>query len=194
MNNQSVCLIGYRACGKTTVARLLAKQLGAAAFDSDVWVEKKANKTIAQIFADEGEPAFRKRETEALAEILSSNEPFVLATGGGVPTRAENRRLLSDSGVYVVWLDASPETIARRMNADSRNAETRPALTPLAPEEEIRTLLENRAPFYRELANETISTDLLLPEEIVARLIAGFDRRREKTGTDSGAFPSGHRG
>lgn len=168
---KSVCLVGYRACGKTTVAKILAERLGVPAFDTDRLVENKAKKSIAHIFAEEGESAFRALETNALAETLALTTPFVLATGGGVVLSEENRRLLSDCKAKIVWLTARPETIFRRMSADAANDATRPALTTLAPDEEIRALLSAREPLYREVSDQKIATDTLMPEKIAALIL-----------------------
>lgn len=163
---RKIILVGYRATGKSAVAALLAERLDIPAVDSDVLIEQQAGKTIARIFADEGERGFRLREEETVAEILDSPEPLVFATGGGVPTREANRRRIQMSGAYVVWLTARPETILARLVNDEKSVANRPALTALPPEDEIRAVLEQRTDFYRVLADLTISTDDIAPEEI----------------------------
>lgn len=179
MNNEAnyniICLIGYRACGKTTVARLLAERLGIESFDTDDVIVERALKPIARIFAEEGEPAFRSLESAVLAELLG-RERVVLATGGGVPVREENRTLIRTSGAFVVWLTARPETIARRIAADVHSRSTRPALTDLPPEDEIRALLTRRDPFYRELADLTLETDDVGPDELVRLILERVGR------------------
>ena len=162
-------LIGYRATGKTTVARLLAERLGVPWADSDCEIERQAGKTIAQIFADEGEAVFRDFEARVLWELCQS-EDLVLATGGGAILRAETRQLLRQSGP-VLWLTATPETILRRMQQDANNETTRPALTQLSQREEIRQVLDFRTPLYRETASLEITTEGFSPEEIVQQLL-----------------------
>ena len=90
-------LIGYRATGKTTLAKLLAQQLGCEWLDADDEIERRAGKSIAQIFAEDGEPAFRDLEAQVIAD-LCGRERLVLAAGGGAPLREESRRAMSDGG------------------------------------------------------------------------------------------------
>lgn len=172
-----IVLIGYRASGKTTVARLLAERLGIEMIDTDELVEKKAGKTVAQIFADDGEQAFRYLETMELAYTAIRHDPLILATGGGLPMHKDNRDLLRCFHFFIVLLEARAETIMRRINGDERSAATRPALTALPPEDEIRTLLEERKNAYQTLADMKISTDERNPEEIVELILTEAARR-----------------
>jgi shikimate kinase len=97
-----VTLIGYRATGKTTLARLLAQRLGWEWIDADVEIERRAGKSIARVFAEEGEPAFRDLEAQTIADLcLRSN--LVVAAGGGAPLRLASRQAMRDAGP-VVWL------------------------------------------------------------------------------------------
>ena len=89
-----IVLIGYRGTGKTSTAEILADRLGVPLLDGDRMVESSSGKTIARIFAEEGESSFRDRETDVLAETAARSDFFVLATGGGAVIREENRRLL----------------------------------------------------------------------------------------------------
>ena len=164
-----VSLIGYRATGKTTIARLLAEALGCPWVDSDREIERQAGKTIAEIFAEDGEPAFRNFEERIIAELCLKNE-LILATGGGAVMRENTRNILRASGP-VLWLTASAETIHQRMNGDSTTATSRPSLTDLSALDEIRHLLEVREPFYRDCATMEITTELCSPEEIVRQIL-----------------------
>jgi shikimate kinase len=155
-------LIGYRATGKTTLARLLARRMNWRWIDADVEIERRAGKSIAQIFAEEGEPAFRDREAEVVAELCRQDR-LVLAAGGGAPLREENRAVIRAAG-KVVWLTARPETIHRRMSADDTTAARRPHLTPQGPLEEIRHLLAERDAFYRQTADLIVDTENRSPE------------------------------
>ncbi len=161
------CLIGYRACGKSTVGRVLAERLDLPLFDTDELIVAEAGKPIAKIFEEDGEEAFRSLETEILRRILAVEKRYVLSTGGGVPVREENRRLIRESNAICVLFQARPGTILRRIQYDRRSSLNRPSLTPLEPEEEIRELLEQRAPFYKELADITLSTDTRSPVELL---------------------------
>jgi shikimate kinase len=110
-------LIGYRATGKTTLASLLAERLGWDWIDADVEIERRAGKSIAQIFAADGEPAFRDLEARVIAD-LCRRDRLVLAAGGGAPMRADSRLAMREGG-KVVWLGARPETILTRMTGDA---------------------------------------------------------------------------
>ena len=168
---QSFILIGYRGTGKTTVAQKLAERLGIPAVDSDPEIERRAGKSIAEIFAQDGEPVFRNWEESVIADILSSPNPLVLATGGGAILRASTRERLRQSG-RVIWLTATPETILRRISSDAASKTMRPNLTALPMYEEIVTVLEQRKPLYAETAHEIIDTDCRTINEIVCRLVA----------------------
>src|SRR4051794_20040028 len=109
-NPQSpIVLVGYRGTGKTTVGRLLAASLGWEFADADDLIESAAGKSIAEIFAAEGDPGFRDREAAALRE-LCRRDRLVVATGGGAILRPANRELLRGAG-FVAWLTAEPETV-----------------------------------------------------------------------------------
>ncbi len=163
----NVSLIGYRGTGKTTVARRLQLAWGAPWdwVDADVEVELRAGKSITAIFADQGEAAFRDLEALTLAELSQRNHTIV-ATGGGVVLREENRACLKRMGP-AVWLTSRPETIAARLAADATTADRRPNLTIHGGEEEIRQLLAAREPLYRACADITIATDDQSLDDIV---------------------------
>jgi len=168
---QSFIFIGYRGTGKTTVARKLAERLGLPLFDSDLEIERRAGKRIAEIFAQNGETAFRDLEESVIAEILASKVPLVLATGGGAILRKNTRERLRQSG-RVIWLTAMPETILYRITHDAETEAMRPHLTSLPMREEIVTILEQRQPLYAETAHETWNTDSRTTDEIVESILA----------------------
>src|SRR5262245_14443378 len=105
-------LIGYRGSGKSAVARALSRRWNCACIDADEELERRAGKTIRQIFQDDGEADFRDRESAVLADLARRHD-VVVATGGGVVLRPENRKLLRRG--RVVWLTAPAETLWRRM-------------------------------------------------------------------------------
>src|SRR5687767_5496661 len=121
-----IFLIGYRGTGKSTVARLLALRLGCEWIDADVEIELRAGKSIAAIFADDGEPVFRDLESEVVAD-LARRPNAVVALGGGAVLREENRRAIT--GGVSIWLKASVATILGRLASDATTGDRRPNLT-----------------------------------------------------------------
>lgn len=165
----NVLLIGYRGTGKSTVARRLALAMAWEWVDADVEIEMAAGKSIASIFADDGEPAFRDLECRVLGR-LAQRDRTVIAAGGGAVLRSENRAVLRSSG-KVVWLTATPETILARVAADATTAARRPNLTTAGGEAEVRRLLAERTEFYHQTADIAVATDDRTPDEIAAEII-----------------------
>lgn len=167
-----ITLIGYRGCGKSSVAPELAARLGWDHRDADVEIERRSGRTIRQIFTEQGEPGFRQVEREVVSDLLRTRR-IVLAVGGGAVLNAETRRQLKSSGP-VIWLQASVQTILQRIQSDSSSTERRPALTDGDPAAEVVSLLAVREPLYREIATFAVSTDdrsvAELADEILTRL------------------------
>lgn len=170
---ERLVLIGYRGAGKTSVARQLALVLGWDWVDADVEIELKAGRSIASIFAEQGEPAFRDLESQTLAKLLGRSR-LVIAAGGGAVVRCENRKLLRRSGP-VVWLQASPETIWRRIQADATTAARRPNLTGFGGLAEVQTLLTQRTPWYAECASLAVDTEGKCVEQICQEILVGLN-------------------
>ncbi len=178
-------LIGYRGTGKTTIARELARRLGWGAVDLDDEIERAAGKSIAEIFAQDGEEAFRDQESAALARCTSQGQT-ILATGGGIVLREANRRKLQDvcsRGGSAVWLRASPETILSRMTADAGTAARRPNLTPAGGLREIVDLLAQRTPLYAQCASLTVDTEGKTPQQVADEVLLALPRhlREDRT-------------
>ena len=151
-----VVLVGLMGSGKTTVGRRLAAILERPFVDADVELEERAGRPIAEIFANDGEEAFRDLETKVLGELLARRDAPVVASGGGAVLRLANRVLLSAPGVTVVWLDASPAFLASRVERKAH----RPLL---AGDRSSREVLEEmhaaRAPLYAEVADHVIAVE-----------------------------------
>lgn len=174
-------LVGYRGCGKSTIAALLAPRLGVPAVDADEVLERRAGTSITELVAREGEGVFRDLEAQVLADLLDG-PPAVLATGGGVVLREANRRLIRGRGRPVVWLDAAADVVRRRLAADPLTAARRPALSGSDPLAEVAATLEARGPLYREVADVVFDTGAEPPERITERIVAWL-AGRERSGT-----------
>jgi shikimate kinase len=161
-------LIGLPGCGKSAIGKELARRLRLPFVDSDRVIESRAGCTIASLFEHEGEAAFREREAQALAS-LADEGPSVIATGGGVVLRRDNRDLLRDRTVCV-FLDAGHDLLWKRLRRDRR----RPLLQVPDPEARLRELSAERDPLYRETAHIVVQTDgrplERLVDEVVRRI------------------------
>lgn len=169
---RTIALIGYRGTGKTTVARQLALRLGWDWVDADVEVELRAGKSIAAIFADDGEAAFRDTESAVVAE-LCDRERTVVALGGGAVLREANRAAISRCGA-VVWLRAEIETILQRLDADATTAGRRPNLTKSGGRQEIEQVLAERTPIYRACATLEVDTEGKAPAALADEIVAAL--------------------
>ena len=165
-------LLGYRGSGKTTVGKRLAKRTGGTFTDTDALIVALAGRPIADLFADEGEASFRDRESAALAAALAgAGEHDVIATGGGIVLRAENRHLMIGSTHRRVYLSCDAAVLIRRLARDRTGV--RPALTALPPADEVRALLAARDPLYREVASQVIDVTAMRVEQVVGTIEAG---------------------
>jgi len=146
-----------RGAGKTAAGRALARNLDRILIDCDERVEAARGLTIRQIFTRHGEARFRRWEREALREALAA-EPAVVATGGGVVSRDDNIADLRRAG-WVVFLDAEPSTLEKRIRADPGSRRGRPPLSSLPLAEEIESVLRDRRARYERAAHATVHTD-----------------------------------
>jgi shikimate kinase len=142
-------LIGYRACGKSTVGRLAAARLGWPFIDADHVLEERLGCSISAFFARHGEAAFRDHEEAIVAELLAGPAPLVLATGGGAVIRPATRTCLKTHGGLVVWLQATPALVQDRLR---RNLGGRPSLSSASPVDEAPRIMAEREGWYREVA------------------------------------------
>lgn len=161
-----MALVGASGTGKSTVAPLVAERLGIPSADIDRLVEERRGTSVAEVFRDEGEDAFRRLESELLAEVLDG-PPAVVATGGGIVTREENRRRLVER-CSVVWLRADPEVLASRLSGTD---EERPLLGPDAVST-LRRLIGEREASYRAVAGLELEVAGSEPTEVADRIIA----------------------
>jgi shikimate kinase / 3-dehydroquinate synthase len=156
-----IVLVGFMGAGKTTVGRLLADKLGLAFLDSDVVIEQRAGRTVRDIFAGDGEPAFRALEHEVVADLLRGPDA-VLALGGGAPEHADTRKLLS-AGASVVYLQVGyAQAMARVVGDEYRPMLHRPGLD---------DLYQRRLDIYGDLATLTVATDGRRPEAVASNVV-----------------------
>lgn len=152
---KNIVLVGYMGSGKSTISRILSDKLSYERLDTDSLIEDTYETSITDIFASKGEEAFREMETRLLKVLGSEkHDGLVLATGGGLPLREINRRLLSDLG-RVVYLRTSPEAVYERIKHDT----TRPLLQVADPRSRIKEMLDERGKFYEMAADVVIDTD-----------------------------------
>jgi shikimate kinase len=164
----SLALIGYRACGKTTVGRLLAARLHYRFVDLDAAIEHRIAMPISRYFTAHGEAAFREQETLALRSVLENPHHLILSTGGGCIVREENRAILREKVGIIVYLAVPIAEIQRRLQHD---AGQRPSLTGHSIVDEAPRLLAQREPLYRATAQHEMDGNRA-PEVLVNDLTA----------------------
>jgi shikimate kinase len=153
---QHVVLVGLMGSGKTTIGRRLAARLDRHFVDADAALEEIADRSIAEIFEQDGEPAFRDLEADTFEELLEHHEPCVIASGGGLVLRSDNRARLRQPDVTVVFLEAGPAFLASRV-AGKRH---RPLISGDDTALEIVTRLHaERAPLYADVADLTVGVE-----------------------------------
>jgi shikimate kinase len=165
MQKRNIYLVGPMGAGKSTIGRVLAAELHLSFRDSDKVIEDRTGADIPWIFDMEGEEGFRERESAVLNE-LSKGQDVVIATGGGIILRPQNREVMKASG-YVCYLTASIEQLVERTARDKK----RPLLQVENPRQKIIDLVALRDPFYREASDFVINTDRRSPK-LVAQEIA----------------------
>ena len=164
--DQHLVLVGMMGVGKTTVARVIAVRLGRRVFDSDAIIESRHGRTVREIFAEDGEAAFRELETEVLLEALASPEPAVIAGAGGVVLSQTNRDALKAAAARVVWLCADPETLVQRVQGSGH----RPLLDD-DPGGTLQRMFRDREALYREVADAIVLVDNRSVSDVVEAVL-----------------------
>lgn len=153
-----IALVGLMGAGKSAVARALGERFGASVADLDSMIEAIEGASVAEIFARSGEPWFRRRESELLAQVLAAGVK-VVACGGGIVLDPERRAALHER-CAVVWLEVSPAEALRRVSADHEvPGRARPLLAGEDPGGKLAALLAERAALYAECAHVRVPTD-----------------------------------
>jgi shikimate kinase len=151
--DRPVVLVGMMGAGKSSIGGRVARRLGVPFVDVDAEIVEREGRSVATIFADDGEAAFRAIEHDVLAELLARTEPCVVATGGGSVLAPANRALLTERAT-VIWLRASPGVLAHRVPDDG----TRPLLGD-DPRAALTRIAAEREPLYREVAAHIVDVD-----------------------------------
>ena len=163
-HNANIILIGPMGAGKTTIGRQIARLFNFDFFDSDREIEERTGVSIPLIFELEGEEGFRKREQEVIAE-LAEKKHIVLATGGGAVLKKENQQVLKRSGT-IVYLCAGIDDLLERTAKDKN----RPLLQTDDPRATLQSILTERDPVYRELADIILKTNKMTVHAAVREL------------------------
>ncbi len=171
---RNIILIGFMGCGKTTVGLRLSYKLRMPVEDTDKLIEARQKCSIRDIFAKEGEEAFRSMETALLEEISQRNFSRILSVGGGTPVREENRRLLKACGT-VVYLRAEARTIYQRLKGDT----SRPLLQCEDPLQRIESLLAERKEAYESCADIIVDVDDISMEDVLEQLCKSLQKKEE---------------
>ena len=178
----SVILIGYRGSGKTTLGKMLAQQLEMTFTDVDDEIRKRFNhQTIAQIWSQFGQPAFRKAEVEVTHELCQRKQ-MVIGLGGGTLMLPDARRVVERmTGNMRIYLKCEPDVLYQRICEDKATAAQRPALTAMRGSvEEIRAVLADRESVYEAVADHVLDLTKLSPDEALRRLRNICEREHTK--------------
>jgi shikimate kinase len=171
----NIILMGFRCTGKSTVGCRLAEGLGVPFTDTDELIEQRTGRLISRIVAEKGWPAFRAEERAVIREFAATDHG-VIALGGGAVCDAENVELLKGNGVFIL-LSARPEAIAGRMVRDEAHGAERPSLTGAPSVNEIQTVMTEREPLYRRLADIVVDTSDIPVDRVVEGIRAGLRER-----------------
>lgn len=165
---EKILLVGMMGVGKSTVGLALARRLGWAYLDSDEQVMLRTGRTVPELFAEQGEAAFRAEERRALVEAVASGGPAVVSVAGGAVLDPDNRACIGSAGT-VVWLRAAVATLASRVGT----GEGRPLLGE-EPAAALALLYEERRPLYAGLADVVVDVDDVTPNEAVDRIVGAL--------------------
>ena len=165
----NIVLIGYRACGKTSAGRVLAEKMRRPFLDTDALVQERTGKSIRELVAGGGWPAFRSAERVCIREI-ARRDGLVISLGGGAVLDRRNVADLKRRGVFF-WLTADAATIRKRLEQAPESEEQRPSLSGGDAGAEIESLLREREPVYRGVADGVVDTSRLTVAEVAGEIM-----------------------
>lgn len=167
-------LLGYRGSGKSTVGRALAARLGLALVDTDPLVlERFGGRSVADIWATDGEPAFREAEAAVVAKVVAKPGQVVALGGGAVTEHPDGRAAVEAAEALRVYLAAPADVLARRIAGDAGTADDRPSLTGTqSVTDEVAAVLARREATYRAVADAVLDASDASVEQIVERIAA----------------------
>lgn len=163
----NIVLIGYRGTGKSTVTSMLAESLGWNSISTDAQIIQHAKLSIPEIVSQFGWEYFRNLEVE-ICQNLTTKDQLVIDTGGGAILRGENVEAFQSNGT-LIWLQADVSTILQRISGDTQRPSLQNGRTFL---EEIKDVLRERTPKYQAVADHSIATDQLSPEQVVEKILS----------------------
>lgn len=163
----NIYFVGMMGVGKSTIGRLVAKEMGYQFFDTDSLIEQIAKRSVKDIFAGEGEASFRSLESQVLGE-LCANQRLAIATGGGIVVRQQNWSYLQQG--LVVWLDVPIESLYQRLRRDR----TRPLLQTKNSKETLRRLMEERRPLYSNADLHIVPKPRASTQETAQQVVAAI--------------------
>lgn len=167
----NIALVGFMAVGKSAAGQLLARKTDKTFLEVDFLIEKKAGKSIKQIFQEEGEISFREHEIAVIKEISNQRNQVIACGGGAVLNKINIDRLRQES--VIIWLSASVDSILERLKD---TGETRPLITGNNREDEVRSILTFRQPFYKMAADFRVDTTGLSLEQVVEKIMMKLKR------------------
>lgn len=167
----NIYLVGPMAAGKSTIGKLLARRLNKTFYDTDAEIIKCTGVEISLIFELEGEEGFRLREADKL-KVLSALDGAVIATGGGIVLKEENRKVLKETG-SVIYLQCSVEQQLSRTKFDTK----RPLLQIDNPRKKLEELMRLRAPIYESIADVIISTNKTNSKKVISSILEQLNNR-----------------
>jgi len=171
----NVILLGYRGSGKSSVGRLIGERLRWPFRDVDrLIMQRYGNRSVAEIWADEGEPHYRQTECVVTAELCAGNQQ-VIALGGGTAMQPAAREAIERSDALRIYLQATPEVLAQRIEGDAQSAGLRPSLTGGATGgalDEVKAVLAERESVYEAVADNAVDVSNMSVEQVVDAVLA----------------------